>query len=336
LWDVGFQLSYAAVLGIVLFTKPIYNCLYFQNKILSKIWQGTCVTIAAQILTLPIVLYNFHQFPFTFLITNLLVVLLSEVILFATLILVLISKWTWLSVLIGKVTQFLLWLMNSIIEHTEKLPFALWTNIKTDEVQVGLLYLIIILLAVWLLYKMPRLVIYSLVLAVVFIIYTSTDIWRANHQQKIIVYNISKHTAIDIVARKQAVCFCDSALMSDIQANNLYIKPCRTLLRANHCSNKILSTKDNLLLHTSGKTVLLISHALPRSQISNKIKADLVIVTNNPKLYMNDLCRWTDCHIIVADNNTSQWKMNKWKRECDSLHIRFHSVAKQGAFVMDL
>src|SRR4029078_261665 len=51
LWDVGFQLSYAAVLSIVVFMQPIYNLFYIKNKLLDLIWKLNAVTIAAQILT---------------------------------------------------------------------------------------------------------------------------------------------------------------------------------------------------------------------------------------------------------------------------------------------
>ncbi len=60
LWDVGFQLSYAAVLSIVLFSKHINNLFYFKNKLLKAFWSLNAVTLSAQILTLPFVLYHFH------------------------------------------------------------------------------------------------------------------------------------------------------------------------------------------------------------------------------------------------------------------------------------
>ena len=80
LWDVGFQLSYAAVLSIVIFMKPIYNWFYIKNKALDFIWKINAVSIAAQLLTTPISIYHFHQFPGFFLLTNFVAVPLSGVI----------------------------------------------------------------------------------------------------------------------------------------------------------------------------------------------------------------------------------------------------------------
>ncbi|MGZ8537848.1 MAG: ComEC/Rec2 family competence protein, partial [Flavisolibacter sp.] len=82
LWDVGFQLSYTAVISIVAFFRPIYNWLYCKNKLLDMVWKLNAVTISAQLLTLPISMYHFHQVPTLFLFTNLVAVPLSSVILF--------------------------------------------------------------------------------------------------------------------------------------------------------------------------------------------------------------------------------------------------------------
>ncbi|HEX6847003.1 MAG TPA: ComEC/Rec2 family competence protein, partial [Chitinophagaceae bacterium] len=81
LWDVGFQLSYAAVLSIVIFMQPVYHWFCIKNKILDSIWKLNAVTIAAQILTVPVGIYHFHQFPANFLLTNFLAVPLSSFIL---------------------------------------------------------------------------------------------------------------------------------------------------------------------------------------------------------------------------------------------------------------
>ncbi|HEY0750052.1 MAG TPA: ComEC/Rec2 family competence protein [Chitinophagaceae bacterium] len=67
LWDVGFQLSYAAVFSIVVFFRPIYNWFYFKNKLIDSIWKLNAVTIAAQLFTLPISIYHSTSFHCWFL-----------------------------------------------------------------------------------------------------------------------------------------------------------------------------------------------------------------------------------------------------------------------------
>ncbi len=153
LWDIGFQLSYTAVLGIVLFSKWIENWFRFSNKLLQMIWQVNAITVSAQILTLPIVLYQFHQFPNLFLFTNFLIVPLSGIILYAELLVLLLSPSPFFLQLTGRLTSHLIGLMNLIIERTNRIPFALTRNIQLSLAQAILLYLLIAAVLVWLIEK---------------------------------------------------------------------------------------------------------------------------------------------------------------------------------------
>ena len=81
LYDIGFQLSYLAMFGIFMFYKPLGKLIYFKNKIIRLAYEGTMVGIAAQILTVPLTLYYFHQFPNYFIITNLGLMIFSFLIL---------------------------------------------------------------------------------------------------------------------------------------------------------------------------------------------------------------------------------------------------------------
>src|SRR5690606_7023643 len=68
--DLGFQLSYLAVIGIAIFSTPVYDI--FKTSYLIPNWliKMVATTLAAQIATLPVLLYHFHVFPTWFIITN--------------------------------------------------------------------------------------------------------------------------------------------------------------------------------------------------------------------------------------------------------------------------
>ena len=150
LWDVGFLLSYAAVVSIVTFMKPVYKLLTFPNKILDKIWSLTSVTISAQVLTIPIVIYYFHQFPNLFLITNLFAVPLSGFILYGEILLLIISPFSTIAAWLGGMLQAMISTMNNFIERVNYLPFAVWSDLQLSVLQTWLLYGIIISLCTWL------------------------------------------------------------------------------------------------------------------------------------------------------------------------------------------
>ena len=81
IFDIGFQLSYLAVLGLLYFTPFIQNLFYFENKIYGYVWGIVAVSIAVQIITLPITFYYFSSFPTYSILTNIMVIPLSFIIL---------------------------------------------------------------------------------------------------------------------------------------------------------------------------------------------------------------------------------------------------------------
>ena len=74
LFDVGFQLSYLAVFGIVWIQPMLSNLWIPKYKLINKIWQLLTVSVAAQLIILPVSLYYFHQFPSLFLLSNLVII----------------------------------------------------------------------------------------------------------------------------------------------------------------------------------------------------------------------------------------------------------------------
>ena len=91
LWDVGFQLSYFAVLGIVISQPFIVKWFYFKNKFVNAIWQLSSVSLAAQLFTFPICMYYFHQLPLLFLLSNLIAIPLTTIALWTCILLIIIS-----------------------------------------------------------------------------------------------------------------------------------------------------------------------------------------------------------------------------------------------------
>jgi competence protein ComEC len=83
LYDAGFQLSYLAVLGIVVLQPSLQKIWEAPFWLARQIYTMICVSVAAQLFTLPLSLYYFHQFPNYFLITNLVVIPLSTFVIYA-------------------------------------------------------------------------------------------------------------------------------------------------------------------------------------------------------------------------------------------------------------
>lgn len=125
LWSVSFQLSYAATTAIVLFTPSFLSLPREQGRAKSRFWTYfigiIVVSIAAQIGTLPITIYYFHQVSSYFLLANLIVLPLATVLVPSGLITIALGGSS-LGLIAGKITWAFAWLMNHAVEWIEHLP----------------------------------------------------------------------------------------------------------------------------------------------------------------------------------------------------------------------
>ncbi|RYD92001.1 MAG: ComEC family competence protein, partial [Sphingobacteriales bacterium] len=225
LWDVGFQLSYLAVFGIMWLQQPIYRRFYFKQRWLDLLWGMVSVTLAAQIVTFPICIYYFNQFPNLFLLTNLLAVPLSTVILFVEIFMLLFAWLPWLASLAGKLTALLISVMNWLIEACNAIPFSMIEMIYATPFTTIILYLLVFAITAWSMYRKRYWLRIALVSSLCFIVLQGVHIFQIQGRRQLIVYNISKHTAIDFVDKKMFLPMMDSALQSDasLQAFNLRV-----------------------------------------------------------------------------------------------------------------
>ena len=139
LLDIGFQLSYLAVLGIIYFYDAIYRLCYFENKFADQIWMLIAVSIAAQLSTLAISLYYFHQFPNYFLLANLLAIPLSSIALYLGIALLALNPIPFIAKYIGLVLSKCIALMGYILHKISILPYALSYYYHIDSAAACLL-----------------------------------------------------------------------------------------------------------------------------------------------------------------------------------------------------
>ncbi|MFI5132942.1 MAG: ComEC/Rec2 family competence protein, partial [Chitinophagales bacterium] len=336
IWDVGFQLSYAAVVSIVTFTPSIYNWFYIKNKALDFIWKLNAVSIAAQLLTLPFSIYHFHQFPNYFLLTNFVAVPLALVILLGEIFLCVISFIPFIAIVAGKLLSWLIRLMNTYIERIENLPGSLWDGLQISILQTVLLFVFVAGAGFWLMEKSKPGLKASLIGLLGFIALRSYSFLQMNQQKKIIVYNVPQQQAIDVIDGRNYFFLGDSSLLEDDFPRNFHLKPSRILYRI-----AVTTAPDDFHPHdkyiTCGqKRIMLIDEPVSFVKSKNRQPVDLLVISKNPKIYISRLVNSFEIKQIVFDGSVPAWRLNYWKKDCDSLHIPYYDVNEKGAFVMKL
>ena len=221
LFDIGFQLSFLAMIGIFWFYKPISKSWYVKNKWLRKIWEGTAVGLAAQLLTVPLTLYYFHQFPNYFILTNIGLMLSTGLILGFGMF---IFGFYWVK-FIGKFSVFLLTIVLTFtlyfVQFIDGLPGSISTGFVLSWQIVIVSYLIIIS---FYLFKNSSSKI-KISLFIVSFILTSIIIFQRFNQlntNEICFFNHSKLT-FTIKQGNQIYCFYDGDT-TDLKKIDFFIK----------------------------------------------------------------------------------------------------------------
>lgn len=333
LWDVGFQLSYSAVLSILVFFRPIYNWVAPAGWLKKKLWELVAATLAAQILTLPLVIYHFHQFPLMFLIANLVAVPLSSGILIGELALLVASLFSPLAVLIGWLLQKAIWLMNTYVECLSNFSFAIWNGFSLSIGQSIFLYGFLAGLGYWLLEQKKNAIWFLSACLGCFILLRSISFTAAYKQKELIVYDVPQHQAIDLIEGRSYTFIGDSDLLKDDFIRNFHLQPSRILHRATPAAH---STPHLKYFDFEGRKVMIIDSAVNFDALANKPMIDVVVLSKNPKLYIGNLTKSFAVKKVVMDGSVPDWKKKLWKRDCDSLHLSYYDVTDKGAFVMKI
>lgn len=336
LWDLGFQLSYTAVTGILIFRAPVYRLLYIRNRLLNNIWQLNAICLSAQLLTLPVILYYFHQFPNLFLFTNLFAVPLAGFILTGGLFLLLAASVPLLNIYTGKIVSVLINTLNTIIESTDKLPFVLTRNIHINLFQTMVLFMMIALFSAWLMQKKTKYLVSGLACLLFFVLINSFLLVKQKTRLKMIVYNIPQHHAIDLVEGNGFYFVGDTALAMKNKLRTQYLDPSRNFYQVQEQQKLHAILLKKHLLAGPHQTVLLVDQSFQLKPSNKKIAADAIIFTGNPDIKLAEMAAVFDCKQYIFDNSNRLWKIQFWKKAADSLHLRHQTISEQGAFEMDL
>lgn len=330
LWDAGFQLSYLAVLSIVLFYKPIYNLFYCRYRIADWLWQLCAVTCAAQILTTPVSIYLFHQFPVCFLLTNLPVVPLSSLILIGEIGLLVVGFSSWLSECAGMILGWMIRLMNNIIYVIEKLPFAVWDSLTINLAQVFLLYLAIGLLAFGFMEKSAKAMVLSLAALNIVAGIRYVDFAKASAQQRFIVYNTPEGGKMSFVdGRKQWLQQKDDLTPSSIRNN---VKPSLYTYRTS-LSDSLdgLSVSGNFITY-SGCHVVTADSLLRIRRINAPLVADILFVRGNARDSAAIWLKKIRVKQLIIDRHISVKKRADWKTAAIEKGIPVHDMNEEGGY----
>ena len=328
LWDIGFQLSYLAVTSIFIFYKPILQLFNFHNKLMRNIWKPIALTLSAQLLTTPVSIYYFHQFPRLFLLSNLIAVPLSSLILLLEIILLSVSWLPFITGFIGKLVYASIFCLDEFIIHIQKVPESIWKGLYISTIQCIIIYVLIICITTYIKYKY---VLSKYLAALCIICFCSTRILffiETNRQHKLIVFNIPGHQAVQLIDRRT-----NWIITGGLSRDNYLQSIQPSIIKWRLDLPTITFSKQFQFGHSR---IAIIDSSRSITPLTDKSYIDILILSKNVSADINYLLRDFSTGQIVLDSSIPQWKAQLLKTQCDSLHIPCFDVRTEGAFVTNL
>ena len=196
-FDVGFQLSFVAVFGIFWLNEPILkNLPRPKNKIQDFLFNVISVSLAAQIATLPLVIFYFHQYSFLSIVANVIIVPFSEIIIiFSLLMTVLFAfklEFSWLSFIYEKLVDFLL---KSIHFFADQDWFFI-KNIPLNWGELIILFVVIFLLRGLFLHQSKTMLRFLGIALLFFMVRIIVDFYQFKKTETLVVENFNQKTII--------------------------------------------------------------------------------------------------------------------------------------------
>ena len=326
LFDVGFQLSYLAVFGIVSINPTLDNLWKPKYWLFKKLWQTLTVTLSAQIGILPISLFYFHQFPGLFFLTNLLIIPLLGIILGFGIIIILLAVLNILPITLANLFGLIINYMNQIVGWVAEQEAFLIKDISFSLLYVVIFYLIIISCFRFIInrnYKRFMLLLTSIIVAQIILIYTKmespTNQFLIFHKSRYSLLGNSQSNTLILSDNLDSISKQKDRIIKDYMVSN-YIKS--------------LETDSLQSVYPIGNKKLLVIDSLGIYNLKT-LKPDYVLLRNSPKINLTRLIALLNPKLIIADGSNYKTYVERWKMTCDKTKTPFHQTNEKGALIIN-
>lgn len=344
LFDIGFLLSYVAVVGIVVLQKPISRLFYFRFNFLNKIWEITSVTIAAQIATTPFTIFYFHQFPIYFWLSNLFMTPVSSIVIIGGMIMLLIFFIPYVNNIVAYAVSKMIYIMNLGVSWIESLPYSIIKGLYINDLQFLILLMILLAILFYAEFRSTKILISIMIMTCAFLSINLKNIHQQNNQKEVVIYSINNMTAIDFIYGRSHVLLADTTFISDESAFSFNIENF-LVSRGVFYNGEILSLEDdfNRFFVKKRKNVVTFDEKLIglsdgsefcKEELDYKIPLDFMIVYGRKRHRLSSLLKMYDFDNLIIDGSVPRYMVLKLIEEANVLGIKSHDIREEGCFLI--
>ena len=326
LFDVGFQLSYLAVFGIIWVQPILYAFWNPKLKIVDKFWQLLTVSFAAQAGILPLSLYYFHQFPGLFWMSNLIIIPFLGAILIGGIVIIFLSLIGFLPQFLATIFGFVIAQMNNFVRWISLQEQFLFKDISLSFLMMIASYISIIFLVRFLMESSLKKMIYFLISIVIFQSVFVFETYQNKSKTGFIVFHKSRSSVLGIRTGKDFLVYHNLDSL-DIKKLNLI-----TSYKIGENVHQHFKIQETAIFKFKNEHILLID-SLGVYQLNNLINP-IIVLQYSPKINLERLIITMQPKQIIADGSNFKSYVSRWKIVCEKEKIPFYYTGKNGAYMM--
>jgi competence protein ComEC len=342
--DVGFQLSYLAVIGIVIAGNPLYQLFTPNQYVIDKLWQMIAISIGAQLITGPLAVYYFNQFPTYFIPANMLIIPLSTLVMYLGMAVLVTSPVTIISTWLTKIFSWSIEFMNYLINLFDQLPAASLKGLYINLFEMLLLFMTGILISIYINYKKKWQILILAALSCVFYLSINFRSLLNNNMHSFSVLSSQKGCAICFIDHFNQIILADSLAFTGkdfLQAQTT------TYAIANGVKSHEIKPITNACVHPDKLNGLLIHHHFskrfivlgpdfhPVKKVLHPLKTDFLILSGHINCSPEMIFKFINPKQVILCASIKIWKSKKLKAYCIRNNIPVFNIAENGAFVRE-
>ena len=341
LFDVGFQLSFLAVASILLIQRPVYRLFTVRNRVGKSVWGLMSVSIAAQIGTAPLVMFYFSRFSVHFLLTNLLVIPLITIILYAAIFMLLLTPFSWLQIWAVVGVRKLLEGLNLFVRWVEQLPCSSVDGIWLYQLEVCGIYVFLFGAVCYCLHRRLRNLLFCLLSVLLLSIYHVTMVWIDRPQRGLAFYNVRGCPAVHCIESSgdSWISYADTLpnkkALERVTANywkrRHFLPPTEI---TSDCRTDVFSRQRQLVsFHGCNICIVNDNHwqTLRNKSTTPTLYIDYLYLCKGYDGRLKELTKFFLPGCIIFDASLSEYRRDCFKEECKEYGLRFISLSEEGS-----
>lgn len=340
LFKAGFQLSYAAVVGIVTLQPRIVRLIKINHKrrVLRYLWELTAVSVAAQIATLPFCLYYFERTPVYFWLSNIIVSPGAAVMIGLTMLLLAVSPISVAAKWVGVVTSWVAKSMNHWVTVIANLPGSTIENSYISVYQSLAVAGVIVGLLVWLRTRRCNWLMGSLAALLVYITPFSLKALQNSTAQALCVWYSPRNAMAQFVEGNRSFWFKN--IVGDNRQAGLMVKGANIFWKSSRSEFVAPDNFGERVISRNGFFVfdsvcgLMVSAQTSPFRFAKPDTLDFLIVSGDPGIRARQIPHNLKFRKVIIDATVKPWVAKDWERAFAKSDI--HNIRKDGAYICRL